>query len=53
MKILDLSGNEVGRESFCGSTAVIERGNLKAGLYIIHITGDNSGQEFILKQTFR
>ena len=49
ISILDLSGNEVRRESFSGNSAVFERGNLKSGLYIVHIITDKSGLEFIAK----
>ena len=47
--ILDLSGNEVRRESFSGYSTVIDRGNLKAGLYIAHITAEKTGLEFSAK----
>jgi len=49
ISILDLSGNEVRRESFRGNSAVFERGNLKSGLYIVHITGNKTGLEFSAK----
>ena len=51
--ILDLSGNEVRRESFSGCSTVIDRENLKSGLYIVHITGEKSGLEFSAKLALR
>ncbi len=49
ISIHDLNGNEVRRESFIGNTVVLDRGNLKAGLYVVHIKGEKSEFEFSAK----
>ena len=49
LKILDLNGNEIRRESFSGTTTPVIRTKLSSGLYIIHVTGENTGQQFSTK----
>jgi Starch-binding module 26/Secretion system C-terminal sorting domain len=49
LKIIDLNGNEIRQESFSGSSTPVIRTKLSSGLYIIHITGENNGQQFSTK----
>jgi hypothetical protein len=53
LSIVDLSGNEIRRETFKGNTVVFERGNLKPGLYIVHISGEDSGLKFSSKLSMK
>lgn len=53
LSILDLSGREIRRETFSGNRAIIERENLKSGLYILHIIGENSGEQFSSKLSLK
>lgn len=53
LTILDLNGKELRKESFTGNHIVIERGNLRSGLYILQIIGENSGEMFSSKLSLR
>ncbi len=52
LRIVDLSGKEIYRKPFTGNTTTVERGNLKSGLYIVHIS-EESGQKFSSKLIVR
>ena len=49
LSILDISGRDVRQKIFNGKQITVERGNLKTGLYIIHVMSENSGKEFSAK----
>ncbi len=49
LRIIDLSGKEIYREVFTGNTTTVERGNMKAGFYIVHIMDEVCGQKFSSK----
>lgn len=49
LNILDLNGKILRKEVFRGSNMVVERGSLKAGLYVLQITGEKTGLEFTVK----
>ncbi len=53
LTIVDLNGKEIRKSTFKGTEIILERENLKAGLYIIHILGEKEGQQFSSKLTIK
>ncbi|MEI8086192.1 MAG: starch-binding protein, partial [Paludibacter sp.] len=53
LSIYDLNGKELRKETFSGNRILLERENLKSGLYILHIIADNSGIIFSSKLSLR
>ena len=51
--ICDVNGKEFRKDTFIGTQSIIERGNLKTGLYILHIEGVHSGQTFNCKLSLK
>ena len=51
LSICDINGKELRKDTFVGTQYIINRGNLKTGLYILHIKGEKTGQNFSAKLT--
>lgn len=51
--ISDLNGREIRRERFTGSQAIIERGKLTSGFYMLHLIGEKSGLEMSAKLSLK
>ncbi|MEI7676259.1 MAG: starch-binding protein [Bacteroidales bacterium] len=51
LSICDVNGKELRKDTFGGTQSIIDRGNLKSGLYILHIKGKKTGQNFSAKLT--
>jgi hypothetical protein len=49
MNILDLSGRVIVSQRFSGNRIIVDRGNLKSGLYILKIVNENNKQSISSK----